>query len=193
MERLELILHKLKDPERAMAVVQAVRATRSGPEDRIAAVKLGDIHRAKGEFEEAEKAYRAAQRITYAEMDRRVIAVRQGGYLETAASHIKKGYLRAAREALVMWEIEHPIGKLSGDLILMTAKYFDKLGEPERALAELEAITKLNPLTPYLPEVELLMARAYRNLGDYAKARQLFDKVMREYPNSRAADQARLE
>jgi len=193
MERIELILHKLKDPERALAVAQAVRATRSGPEDRIAAVKIGDIHRAKGEFEEAEKAYRDAQRITYAQMDRRVIAVRQGGYLETAAAHIEHGHLRAAREALVLWEMEHPIGKLSGDLILMTAKYFDKLGEPERALAELQAITQLNPLTPYLPEVELLMARAYRNLGDYTKARQLFDKVLREYPNSRAAEQARRE
>jgi tetratricopeptide (TPR) repeat protein len=193
MERIELVLHKLKKPEQALEMAKAIRYTRSGLEARVALVKVGDISRAQGNFEEAEKAYREAQQVTYAGMDHRTIAVRQGGYLETAASHVEKGQLRAARDALVMWEIEHPIGKLSGDLILMTAKYFDKLGEPDRALAELETLTKLNPLTPYLPEVELLMGRAYKKLGKVAKARELFDKVMREYPKSRAAQQARME
>ena len=193
MERIELVLHKLKVPERAAALAQGIRKTRGGLEARIAAVKLGDVYRAQGKFKEAEDAYRKAQQITYASMDRRIIAVRQGGYLETAAAHVAHGHLRAAREALVMWEIEHPIGKLSGDLILMTARYFDALGEPERALAELQALVHLNPLTPYLPDVELLMARAYRKLGEHAKARELFDKVMREYPKSRAARQAQRE
>ena len=193
LERIEIILHKLDNPELAMKVARAVRASRGGLEARVAAVKIGDIHRAQGDFEKAEKAYRQAQDITYAKMDPRVIAVRQGGYLETVNSFLEHGYLRAAREALVMWEIEHPIGKLSGDLILMTARYFDKLGEPRRALAELETLTKLNPLTPYLPEVELLKARAYRKMGNEAKARELYQKVMDEYPRSRAARVARDE
>ena len=58
---------------------------------------------------------------------------------------------------------------------------------------QLQALIHLNPLTPYLPDVELLMARAYRKLGEHAKARELFDKVMREYPKSRAAQQAHRE
>ena len=189
-ERLELLLHKLKQPERALEAAKSIIRTRTGLEDRIAAVKIGDVYRAQGDFEKAEDAYREAQKITYAEMDRRVIAVRQGGYLETVWSHIENGALRAAREGLVMWEIEHPIGKLSGDLILMTARYFDALGEPDRALAELETLVKLNPLTPYLPDVTLLMARAHRKLGNAAKARELVERVLTEYPRSKAAQQA---
>jgi len=191
MEQIELILHKLKDPQKALAVAKSVRATRSGMERRIAAVKIGDVHRAQGDFEQAEQAYRAAQAVAYAQMDRRVVAVRQGGFLETANAHVEHGFLRAAREALTLWEIEYPIGKLSGDLILMTAKYFDKIGEPDRALAELETLTKINPLSPYLPEIEFYMARAYAKKGDYNKARDLLDKVTHEYPKSRAADMAR--
>ncbi len=193
MERIELLLHKLKKPDAALELAKAVIRSRSGLEDRVAAVKIGDVYRAQGDFAKAEEAYRDAQKITYAEMDRRTIAVRQGGYLETVWSHIENGSLRAAREGLVMWEIEHPIGKLSGDLILMTAKYFDKLGEPDRALAELEALVKLNPLTPYLPDAELLMARAHRKLGNATKARELIEKVLHEYPKSRAAQQAMKE
>ena len=192
-ERIEIVLHKLKDPDKALEMAKTIRATRTGFEDRIAAVKIGDVYRYQGKFAEAEEAYREAQRVTYANMDRRIIAVRQGGYLESADAHITNGDFRAAREALVMWEIEHPIGKLSGDLPLETAKYFDKLGEPDRALAELETLVKINPISPYLPEIELLMGRAYKKLGNFAKARQLFEKVMTEYPKSRAAQQARTE
>ncbi len=190
MERIELVLHKLKKPEAALELAKAIIRGRSGLEERVAATKIGDVYRAQGDFAKAEEAYRDAQRITYAEMDRRVIAVRQGGHLETVWSHIENGALRAAREGLVAWEIEHPIGKLSGDLILMTAKYFDRLGEPDRALAELEALVRLNPLTPYLPDATLLMARAHRKLGNAAKARELVEKVMTEFPKSRAAQQA---
>jgi len=84
-----------------------------------------------------------------------------------------------------------PIGKLSGDLILMTARYFDRIEEPARALAELETLTKINPLSPYLPEIEYYMARAYHRMGQATKARDLLDKVMSEYPKSRAAEKAR--
>ena len=190
MERIELVLHKLKKPDAALELARAIIRSRSGLEERIAAVKIGDVYRAQGDFAKAEGAYRDAQKITYAETDRRAIAVRQGGYLETVWSHIENGALRAAREGLVMWEIEYPSGKLSGDLILMTARYFDRLGEPDRALAELEALVKLNPLTPYLPDATLLMARAHRKLGHAAKARELIEKVMTEFPKSRAAQQA---
>ncbi|MBM4038941.1 MAG: tetratricopeptide repeat protein [Planctomycetes bacterium] len=190
MERIELVLHKLKKPEAALELARGIIRTRSGLEERIAATKIGDVYRAQGDFAKAEEAYRDAQKITYAEADRRVIAVQQGGYLETVWSHIENGALRAAREGLVKWEIDYPIGKLSGDLILMTAKYFDRVGEPDRALAELEALVKLNPLTPYLPDATLLMARAHRKLGNAAKARELVEKVMTEFPKSRAAQQA---
>ena len=190
-EQIELILHKLKDPERALTVAQGVRVTRSGMERRVAAIKIGDVYRAQGDFEKAEQQYRAAQAVAYSHMDRRVVAVRQGGFLETAHAHIEHGHLRAAREALVLWEVEYPIGKLSGDLILMTARYFDKIGEADRALAELETLTKINPLSPYLPEIEYYTARAYHKLGQLRKARTLLDKVMTEYPKSRAAQKAR--
>ncbi|MFW6163391.1 MAG: tetratricopeptide repeat protein [Planctomycetota bacterium] len=191
MEQIELILHKLNDPERALRVAQSVRAGGSGMERRIAAIKIGDVYRAQGEFEKAEAQYRKAQAVAYSRLDRRVVAVRQGGFLETAHAHIQHGHLRAAREALCLWEMEYPIGKLSGDLILMTARYFDRIGEAERALAELKTLTEINPLSPYLPEIEYYMARAYHKLGQVAKARQLLEKVMTEYPKSRAAKKAR--
>ena len=190
MEQIELILHKLKDPKRALAVATGIRDLHSGLEARVAAVKVGDVYRDEGDLEKAEDAYRAVQKASLEHMDRREVAVREGGYMESVSSHIDHGHLRAAREMLVQWEADYPTGKLSGDLILMTAKYFEALGDHQRALDELTTLTKINPLTPFLPEVELRMARAYAKLGNAAKARELRDKVIREYPNSRAAKDA---
>jgi len=102
-EQIELILYKLKDPEAAMRVAQSVRVSGSGMERRVAAIKIGDVLRAQGDFGRAEAQYRRAQAIAYSQMDRRVVAVRQGGFLETAHAHIQHGHLRAAREALVLW------------------------------------------------------------------------------------------
>ena len=79
-------------------------------------------------------------------------------------------------------------------LLLDTHVILWSLLSPERlsrrALAELETLVKLNPLTPYLPDVTLLMARAHRKLGNPDKARELIRKVLDEYPKSRAAQQA---
>jgi tetratricopeptide (TPR) repeat protein len=193
MERIELVLHKLKHPDRALALAKALRDKNTGWMARLGAVKVGDVYRAKGGFEEAEKAYRAAAKVAYGRMDRRLVAMRQGGYLETVETYVRTGFLRAARELLVRWEADYPDGKLGGDLILMTAKYFEKLGDPQRALDELTTLTKINPLSPYLPEIELRMARAHARLGDRAKANTLYDRVINEYPRSDAARQAQRE
>ncbi len=193
LERIELVLHKVKDRDRAFALAKAMRTRSTGWQARLGAVKMGDVHRARGELEEAEKVYRAAAKLAYGATDRRLVAMRQGGYLETADTYLRTGFLRAARALLVRWEAQYPDGKLGGDLILMTARYFEKLGAPQRALDELATLIKINPLSPYLPEVELRMARAYAKLGNRAKADELYEKVMYEYPRSREAMQAQKE
>ena len=193
IERIELVLHKLKDTDRAMALAKTLRASSTGWEARLGLVKIGDVHRANGDFAKAEAAYRAAAKVAYGATDRRLVAMRQGGYLETAETYIRDKFLRAARELLIRWEAHYPDGKLGGDLPLMTAKYFENLGAHQRALAELRTLTQMNPLSPYLPEIELRMARAHARLGDRAKANELYDKVMDEYPKSDAAQQARRE
>jgi len=193
VERIELVLYTLKDTDRAMAMAKALRTRGSGVETRLGMVKMGDVHRARGEFKEAEALYRDAAKVAYGSTDRRLVAMRQGGFIETADTYIRDGFLRAARKLLIEWEYRYPDGKLGGDLVLMTAKYFEKLGAPQRALDELTTFAKINPLSPYLPEVELRMARAHAALGNRKEANRLYDKVMSEYPRSREAKQADRE
>ena len=191
MERIDVIVQKLRDYDRALELIAEKKKSRNSLIARAAASKEGDVYRARGDFERAGNLYRAAQQEAYKGADPRTIAVREGGYLETVASHLEKGYLRAARETLLIWEAEHPTGKVRGDLTLMLARYFQGIGDHNRALNELFMMTKLNPLTPYLPEIELRMARSYAALGKKTKAEELRDKVIREYPLSRAAKEAK--
>jgi TolA-binding protein len=192
-EQLDILINRLKRHKVAMEMLKQMQKSRDELTVQLAGSKLGDIPRSQGDFEKAAEAYRDAQEKAYKDMDPREIAVREGGYLETVDGYLGSGNLRAAREMLLNWEAEYPTGKLRGDLILMTARYFQAIGDHQRALDELTTLTKLNPLSPYLPEIEWRMARAYAELGNKAKARELRDRVIREYPKSRAAAEAEKE
>jgi TolA-binding protein len=186
-ERLEVILHKLKDYERAVSVARS--GTRK-EEVLLGDIKIGDVHRAQGKFEEAARVYRDAQDKASVRKDARQAGVRRTWYFEAVKSLLGRRRLRKAREMLIDWEIEFPTGKLQGDLILATARYFQALGDDQRALTELDTLTKINPLSPYLPEAELRMGLAHFRLGNRRQAKALLDKVVRAYPNSRAAREA---
>jgi len=190
-EQLEVLINKLKKYEEAADLIKAMQRSRDELTSQLAGAKLGDIFRSQGDLEKAAAAYREAQEKAYKDMDPRVIVVREGAYLEAVDGHLRTGHLSAARNVLLQWEADYPTGKLSGDLILMSARYFQELGDHQRALDELTMLTKINPLSPYLPEIELRMARAYAALGNKAKARELREKVIREYPKSRAAEDAK--
>ena len=188
MEQIEVVLHKLDDPGRALTLAKSVAMSqRSSLDGRIAAVKIGDVHRAEGRIKEAEAAYREAAQARLEQLDRRQAAVLQTAYLETVSAHIERGDLRAAREEIVKWEADFPLGKLDGEVILVTARYFQALGDHDRVVDELTTLTELNPLTPHLPEVELRLAVSMNELGRHDTARELRDHVVKEYPNSRAA------
>jgi len=189
-EQLDILINRLKRHKVASEMLKQMQKSKDELTVQLAGSKLGDIPRSQGDFEKAAEAYRDAQEKAYKDMDPREIAVREGAYLETVDGYLGSGHLRSAREMLLNWEAEYPTGKLRGDLILMTARYFQAIGDHQRALDELTTMTKLNPLSPYLPEIEWRMARAYAELGNKAKARELRDKVIREYPKSRAAAEA---
>jgi len=190
-EQLDVLINKLKKHEEAMETIKTMQRSRDELTSQLAGAKLGDIFRSQGDLKQAAEAYREAQEKAYKDMDPREIAVREGAYLEAVNGHLRTGHLSAARNVLLQWEADFPTGKLRGDLILMSARYFQLIGDHQRALDELTMLTKINPLSPYLPEIEFRMARAYAALGNKAKARELRERVIREYPKSRAAEDAK--
>jgi tetratricopeptide (TPR) repeat protein len=193
VELMELYLHKLGnfDKLRELAEGHILANSDKSMIARLARVKLGDLHLMKGEVQKAEKIYRKVQDIAYADMDRREAAVLQGGYAETVRSLIYQSRFRAARKKLIQWEANFPVSKIEGDFILTSVNYWQTLGDAKRALDQMQALLRVNPLTAYLPEIEYRMANAYRDLGKTEKAIKLYRKVAKEYPRNDVSSKAR--
>ena len=97
-----------------------------------------------------------------------------------------------ARAKLIQWEADFPVSKITGDFILMSARYWEAIGDARKSLDNLQALLKVNPITPYLPQIEYRMGNAYRDLGQNEKARVLYEKVLREYPLNPICTDARV-
>ena len=184
IDLLEIYLHKFRDFEKAKSIaeVYASLASKKSIMGRLARVKVGDIYLMQGEIAKAEEKYRQAQDLAFAGMRPREVAVRQGAYGEAVLSLILRHHYRAARTKLLEWEADFPTSKITGGYILMSSRYWEAVGDARKALDNMQALLKINPLTPYLPQIEYRMGNAYRDLGEKEKARALYQKVIREYP-----------
>jgi len=189
---IEIHLHRFRDYDWVIRhAANAVDGTPKGsPIARLAMVKAADVYLLQGDIEKAEAKYMEVQQLAFAGMSRREIAVRQGGYAETVNSLLLAGRYREARRMLVQWEIDFPISKIQGDYILMNSRYWEAVGDYRMALDGMECLLKINPLTPYLPQIEFRMGKAYAALGEKDKARELFEKVVKEYPLNPVAHEA---
>ena len=67
---------------------------------------------------------------------------------------------------------------------------FRARGWLEGALAELEAMMLLEPMLPNLPEIEWERGEVYGEAQQNDKAREIMQKIVREYPNHPVAGKA---
>lgn len=194
VDLLEVYLHKLRNFEKAKLLAESYVATAgvASKMGRLARVKLGDIYLYQGDVQKAEEKYREAQQLAFKDMADREIAVRQGAYGEAVGSYIMTHNFRMARAKLIQWEADFPISKITGDFILMSARYWEAIGDARKSLDNLQALLKVNPITPYLPQIEYRMGNAYRDLGQNEKARVLYEKVLQEYPLNPICSDARV-
>ena len=193
IDLLELYLHKLRDFKEVQDLAESYILANPAKSviSLVARAKQGDLFLVQGNIKKAEEKYRQAQEIMLAGADPREVNVKQGAYAETLMSYISTGKFRAARDALIQWEADFPTSKITGDFILMSSRYWEEIGDSRRALDDMELLLKVNPLTPYLPQIEFRMANAYRKLGEKAKAKALYEKVVKLYPLNPVCTDAR--
>jgi hypothetical protein len=118
-----------------------------------------------------------AEVLPYRGSNWKVGALRDVSNSENVQQLIEEGYLLEAREALRAWEREFPLSKISGDLLMMEARYHMAIGDHRRAKLMLEAYCKLIDASSFLPE-------ALRQLMDCCKelktprseVKELFEK-----------------
>lgn len=141
---------------------QRVRARREEGLE-VVAPTAGDAARPSALDPEAKKAYAAA--------------------LEKArAGHHREGVAQMSA-FLARWP-DHPY---ADNAIYWRAECLAGLGEPQKAISELEGLLSRFPLGNKVPDALVKLSVLYERAGDSAKARAALDRLEREFPKSDAA------
>jgi len=122
--------------------------------------------------------------------NQRLTAVKSNAFRERFYDLLDAGFIQESRHILQQWQELAIEDRRNGHLPLARARLMRRMGWLEGALTVLESAVLLNPLLPNLPEVELLRAELFREAGQQDKARELFERIKKMYPNHPAAKTA---
>ena len=104
---------------------------------------------------------------------------------------IDKNERQEADTKLTDWELAHPMAKFSTDFLLLRSRVLTLYGRWREALVELEAYAATHPDSPYQIEVDFYRGRALYELGKKDEARKIWQAIVKNYPRSEFADQAK--
>lgn len=97
---------------------------------------------------------------------------------ENIATLIEAGYLMEAQQALHNWEREFPLSKISGDLLLMEAKYYMALEDWLRARLLLTAYCREVDASSFLPDAaRMLIVSVEKMSAEREEIREIIEKV----------------
>lgn len=178
---LILRLGKVDDIERRIFQIASGRQPR---ERALLRARIGDFHRLYGRIDKALEAYRDAQKDGQRNLDAKQAAVLERAHRETALSLLEQRRYPALRDELLQWEADFPMSKLGGDLPLLSARYFQAIGDDPRVVLELKSLLDLNPLHPGKPEILHRLSESLANLGKADEAKKLAQQLVKEFPNS---------
>ena len=185
-------LRDLGDTQGAMDLFQRVlrqfAARTTGPPIRRAKIGMGDVWRARGDYEEARKAYATAgygEKINVARLE-----ITKGDYARHVEDYLRKGRFAYATEFIERWEMDIPLDKLEGYWSLLVVRMHVKQKQYKEAALEASTLVKVNPRSNYAARLLLLAAETYRKLGKDAEEKAALKQIVEKYPESPLAAEA---
>jgi tol-pal system protein YbgF len=109
---------------------------------------------------------------------------------ESALSRYRAGQLDAAMIQLYDFVVSYPDHRLRDSAQLLLGDIYYRQKDYEGALTEYQALIGDLPKSDKVPDALLKSGLCYRALGDMARARSAWERVVREFPKSAAAKQA---
>jgi tetratricopeptide (TPR) repeat protein len=190
-EYVEFLLYRTKDFAAAERLLARMR--RGAPKDReimLRGLEL-DLLVLQGKVDEAKPVLDELLGTRELGTQQRFAAVKSNALRQRHYDLMREGFLEDALAVLHEWSDVAPVDRLHGTLPLARARYWQRIGWLDGALAELDGAILMDPLLPNLPEVELQRALILRQAGNTEKAKEVFQKIVDEYPNHPAAQQAK--
>ena len=191
-----IALERGEDADLAFMLYQQVGerfgAIASIPAIRGAKIGIGDVWRVRGDYEKAEKAYRAAG-AGVQDKHRGKEAFVKGDLARHVEDYIRTRKYDDAKTFLDEWADTFPLDKLEGYWSLLRVRRRRALIEHAHAVREVEVLAKVNPRSNYAAGLLMLGADSYRRLGKPEEGRKLLRQVVGQFPESPFAAEAEKE
>ena len=121
---------------------------------------------------------KAADALPYRDSNWRTGALRDVSNSENVAKLLEGGFMLEAHQALRDWEREFPLSKISGDLLLVEARYHMQLGDWQRARGMLEAYCREIDASSFLPEAARMLVTCVKQMkSPHQEVRDVVEKV----------------
>ena len=105
-------------------------------------------------------------------------ALQEVSLSENVRTLTEKDFLLEARQALLLWESEYPLSKISGDYVIRESEFYLKTREWKRAQPMLEAYCREIDASSYLPDAaSMLIACVNGAKAPPASIREIIEKV----------------
>jgi TolA-binding protein len=193
-ERGDIYYFYANDLEKAYNEYDKVVSRFRGLEDnivRVTKIRLGDIHRERGNYEEAEKRYREAEALKLFRQKPQAEDPRRGALAHVAESYLKTREFAECERAIGIWEWEYPLEKLTGYSTLLTCQLAFLQKKPEEVVKQAETLLGVSPKSNFAGELLLLEAQAQRALGKPDKATECLKRIIEKYPECEQVGKAR--
>lgn len=106
---------------------------------------------------------------------------------EQALEKARSGRHREGLEQMTNFLVKWPDHPYADNAMYWRAECMGALGEPQKAIAELEGLVSRFPLGNKVPDALAKLAILYEKQGDPAKAKAAGDRLERDFPKSDAA------
>jgi tetratricopeptide (TPR) repeat protein len=193
-ERGDLYYFYAGDLDRAYNEYDKVVTRFRGLEDnivRITKIRLGDIHRERGAYDEAARRYREAEKLKLTAQSGARDDARKGALPQIAENYLRRGKLDQCEEALNVWEWEYPMEKLRGYSTLVRSQLELRRRRFDEAVKQIDVTLKVNPRTNFAGELLMVQAMAHRALRRPDLALACYRRIIKEYPESEQVAKAR--
>ena len=181
------------EPDKALGIfrgaIKKYAALVSASAVRDARIGIGDVHRLRGDYEDALKAYRSARPLQRSGVEKE--AVRRGDLARHVEAYVREGTYHDAEDFLDRWEQEFPVDKLEGHSTLLRVRVALARARFAFAAEQAEVLVRVNPNSNYAPELLMLAAGAYKSLDKDALAGRALRRVAKDYPESPLAAEAK--
>jgi len=188
----QIMLREKSDPSAALRlferVIRRYAALTTSPAVRLARIGIGDAWRARGDFERAMQAYKAAG--VHMDLTTGKRAIRRGDFARHVEDFLRRRQYSYAAEYLDRWESAMPADRLEGYSTLLRVRLLTARKDHEAAAREAMVLVNINPASNYAAELLMLAAENYAALKLSDKSKAALRRIVEKYPESPLAAKA---